>query len=142
MGFCLCSRESQRSKRHPSGGRVTLSTFDVEGVRHVFSVQVNKDVVAGKCFSTFKQYPSAHVYEYSKCKSPENGVSSILDAALAPPEISGVYFFGGKGRTIESSKLSYNARLGQELWSTSSDLLLQLQLATKETFTSLSDFMP
>ncbi|PON38490.1 hypothetical protein PanWU01x14_312200 [Parasponia andersonii] len=70
-------------------------------------------------------------------QSPENGVSSILDAALAPPEISGVYFFGGKGRTIKSSKLSYDARLGQELWSTSSDLLLQLQLATMETLTSL-----
>lgn len=163
--------------------------------RNVFNVQANKDVVAGKCFSTFKQYPSARVYEYSKLclllfsyelhrqlglkddshqisviavdpgavetklmrelpsciscmalvvlnllgllQSPENGVSSILDAALAPPEISGVYFFGGKGRTIKSSKLSYNARLGQELWSTSSDLLLQLQLATMETLTSL-----
>lgn len=62
-------------------------------------------------------------------QSPENGVESILDAALAPPEVSGVYFFGGKGRTIRSSELSYNAKLAQELWTTTSDLFLQSQLA-------------
>ncbi|KAK8704109.1 hypothetical protein V6N13_047742 [Hibiscus sabdariffa] len=33
-------------------------------------------------------------------QSPEDGVSSILDAALAPPEVSGVYFFGGEGRVV------------------------------------------
>ncbi|EXB36901.1 Dehydrogenase/reductase SDR family member on chromosome X [Morus notabilis] len=72
-------------------------------------------------------------------QSPENGVGSILDAALAPPDISGVYFFGGKGRTMNSSELSYNARLAQELWTTTSDLLLQSQLALKETSNSSSD---
>ncbi|PRQ20587.1 hypothetical protein RchiOBHm_Chr7g0229791 [Rosa chinensis] len=30
-------------------------------------------------------------------QSPEVGISSILDSALAPPETSGVYFFWWKG---------------------------------------------
>lgn len=58
---------------------------------------------------------------------PEKGVSSILDAALAPPEISGMYFFGGKGRTIKSSSLSYNAMLARGLWETSCDIFLKLK---------------
>lgn len=65
-------------------------------------------------------------------QSPKDGVNSIIDAALAPPDISGVYFFGGKGRTIESSALSQTAELAKELWSTSSDLYLKSQLASKE----------
>ncbi|KAG1346612.1 dehydrogenase/reductase SDR family member on chromosome X [Cocos nucifera] len=52
-------------------------------------------------------------------QSPECGVDSILDAALAPPEASGKYFFGGKGRTIKSSSLSYNEKLAEKLWSAS-----------------------
>ncbi|KAK9929862.1 hypothetical protein M0R45_026935 [Rubus argutus] len=70
-------------------------------------------------------------------QSPEVGVGSILDAALAPPETSGVYFFGGKGRTVSSSMLSYDAKLAKELWNTSSDLFLESQLAFKETFSSV-----
>ncbi|KAL7167143.1 hypothetical protein ACSBR2_037756 [Camellia fascicularis] len=66
-------------------------------------------------------------------QSPENGVRSILDAALAPPEISGVYFFGGNGRTVNSSALSYDTKLAKELWDTSCDLFLELQLAFKDT---------
>ncbi|KAJ7959306.1 putative Short-chain dehydrogenase [Quillaja saponaria] len=66
-------------------------------------------------------------------QSPESGVSSILDAALAPPETSGVYFFGGRGRTIKSSALSRNIKLARELWTTTSDLLLQSQLAPGES---------
>ncbi|XP_048439671.1 dehydrogenase/reductase SDR family member on chromosome X-like isoform X1 [Pyrus x bretschneideri] len=69
-------------------------------------------------------------------QSPEIGVSSILDAALSPPETSGVYYFGGKGRTVDSSVLSYNAKLGEELWDASTHLFLESQLASKETFTS------
>ncbi|XP_024995662.1 dehydrogenase/reductase SDR family member on chromosome X isoform X2 [Cynara cardunculus var. scolymus] len=52
-------------------------------------------------------------------QSPEAGVSSILDAALAPPETSGLYFFGGNGRTVDSSALSYDLKLSRELWATS-----------------------
>uniref|UniRef100_F6H2V3 Dehydrogenase/reductase SDR family member on chromosome X n=1 Tax=Vitis vinifera TaxID=29760 RepID=F6H2V3_VITVI len=110
---------------------------------NVFDMQVDEGTITGKCFSRPKQYPCAHIYEYSKLclllfayelhrqlgcmhnsrhvsviavdpgavetnimrevpscishmafmvlkllfllQSPENGVSSILDAALAPP---------------------------------------------------------
>ncbi|EOY06868.1 Rossmann-fold NAD(P)-binding domain-containing protein isoform 2 [Theobroma cacao] len=72
-------------------------------------------------------------------QSPENGVSSILDAALAPPEASGVYFFGGKGRTLNSSPLSHNIKLAKELWTTSYSLFLEASLASKETSSSMSD---
>ncbi|PSR93465.1 Dehydrogenase/reductase SDR family member on chromosome X like [Actinidia chinensis var. chinensis] len=66
-------------------------------------------------------------------QSPENGVRCILDAALAPPEISGVYFFGGNGRTVNSSALSYNTKFGKKLWATSCDLFRELQLTSKDT---------
>ncbi|PWA40891.1 NAD(P)-binding Rossmann-fold superfamily protein [Artemisia annua] len=56
-------------------------------------------------------------------QSPEAGVSSMLDAALAHPETSGLYFFGGKGRTLESSALSHDIKLSRELWDTSNDIL-------------------
>ncbi|XP_021291134.1 dehydrogenase/reductase SDR family member on chromosome X [Herrania umbratica] len=72
-------------------------------------------------------------------QSPENGVSSILDAALAPPEASGVYFFGGKGRTLNSSALSHNIKLAKELWTTSYNLFLEASLASKETSSFMSD---
>ncbi|KAM6590484.1 hypothetical protein CsatA_013089 [Cannabis sativa] len=189
--FCLTKLLLPLLKNSPIPSRIVNVTSFTH--RSVSSVQINKDVVAGKWLSGLKQYPFARVYEFSKLfvllfsyelhqqlasndescqisvlvadpgfvktnllrefpsfitqvaffvlnlvgllQSPENGISSILDAALAPPEISGVYFFGGKGRTIKSSKLSYNDRLRHELWTTSSDLFLQSQLATTETFT-------
>ncbi|XLS67152.1 hypothetical protein HN51_018175, partial [Arachis hypogaea] len=53
-------------------------------------------------------------------QSPEYGVSSIIDAALAPPGTSGAYFFGGIGRTIEPSILSRDAGLALKLWETTS----------------------
>ncbi|KAL4606617.1 hypothetical protein ACB092_09G116200 [Castanea dentata] len=74
----------------------------------------------------------------SLLQSPERGIRSILDAALAPPDISGVYLFGGKGRTINSSVLSHNSKLARELWTTSCDLFLQSQLAVKVKETSTS----
>ncbi|XP_058195373.1 uncharacterized protein LOC131311809 [Rhododendron vialii] len=66
-------------------------------------------------------------------KLPESGVRSIVDAALAPPEISGVYFFGGNGRTVSSSARSYDTKLAKELWATSCDLFRELQLAFKDS---------
>ncbi|XP_031274736.1 dehydrogenase/reductase SDR family member on chromosome X-like isoform X2 [Pistacia vera] len=63
---------------------------------------------------------------------PENGINSILDAALSPPETSGVYFFGGKGRTVNSSAQSYNSRLAEELWTTSCHLYEEYERACKE----------
>ncbi|PRQ20621.1 hypothetical protein RchiOBHm_Chr7g0230161 [Rosa chinensis] len=72
-------------------------------------------------------------------QSPEVGISSILDAALASLETSGDYFFGGKGQTFSSSMLSYDAKLPKALWNTSSDLFLESQLAFKETSTTVSN---
>ncbi|KAK8958612.1 hypothetical protein KSP40_PGU022480 [Platanthera guangdongensis] len=60
-------------------------------------------------------------------QSPEVGVSSIIDAALAPPKTSGEYFFGGMGGKIKSSSLSYNPELAAELWLKSS-MLFQKQM--------------
>lgn len=37
-------------------------------------------------------------------------------------EASGLYFFGGDGRTVDSSALSYNLKLSRELWATSCDI--------------------
>ncbi|KAL0541717.1 hypothetical protein IC582_021772 [Cucumis melo] len=62
---------------------------------------------------------------------PKDGVNSILDAALASPETSGVYFFGGKGRRVRSSAQSYDAKLAEELWETSSNLFLKSQISVE-----------
>ncbi|KAI3953619.1 hypothetical protein MKW92_013903 [Papaver armeniacum] len=64
-------------------------------------------------------------------RSPDNGVEAIIDASLAPPEVSGEYFFGGKGRVTNSSSLSYDTKLAEQLWNTSSNLFLELQLSYK-----------
>ncbi|MBA0555674.1 hypothetical protein Golob_025835 [Gossypium lobatum] len=72
-------------------------------------------------------------------QSPKNGVSSLIDAALAPPKASGVYFFGGKGRTVDSSVLSHNSKLAKELWDISDNLFMEASLAFKETASSESD---
>ncbi|XVF62372.1 hypothetical protein PTKIN_Ptkin09bG0002700 [Pterospermum kingtungense] len=74
-------------------------------------------------------------------QSPKNGVNSILDAALAPPEISGVYFFGGEGRILNSSVLTHNAKFATELWTISSNLFLEASLASKETSSSIPDIL-
>lgn len=66
-------------------------------------------------------------------QSPESGISSIIDAALSPPEVSGVYFFGGSGRTLNSSGLSYDAKLSKQLWTTSCELFLEAQQLSKDT---------
>ncbi|KAL3522637.1 hypothetical protein ACH5RR_015471 [Cinchona calisaya] len=68
-------------------------------------------------------------------QSPENGVLSVLHAAVAPTEITGVYFFGGNGGTIKSSALSYSTKLSKDLWATSCDIFLELQLAFSDTST-------
>ncbi|KAK1384799.1 Rossmann-fold NAD(P)-binding domain-containing protein [Heracleum sosnowskyi] len=60
-------------------------------------------------------------------QSPEVGVSSIVDAALSPPEVTGSYYFGGSGRTLKSSKLSYDKNLAKELWKTSCELFLDAE---------------
>ncbi|XP_044477540.1 dehydrogenase/reductase SDR family member on chromosome X-like isoform X1 [Mangifera indica] len=158
--------------------------------RNVFGAQIDNETVTGKYFLRCKDYPFAHVYEFSKLclllfsyelrrqlglmdnfrhvsvnaadpgvvktnimrevpssishvafivlklfgllQLPENGIDSILDAALAPPETSGVYFFGGKGRTLNSSAQSNNSRLAEELWTISCHLYEENKLACKD----------
>lgn len=67
------------------------------------------------------------VFKFLKCfcllQSPRKGSRAIIDAALAPPEFSGLYFFGGRGRTIEPSSLSNDTELAHRLWKTSATLL-------------------
>ncbi|XP_042481436.1 dehydrogenase/reductase SDR family member on chromosome X-like isoform X2 [Macadamia integrifolia] len=65
-------------------------------------------------------------------QSPENGVESIVDATLAPPEASGEYFFGGRGRTVNSSELSYDPELAEKLWTSSYKLFMKSQLVSKD----------
>ncbi|KAF3796009.1 Dehydrogenase/reductase SDR family member on chromosome [Nymphaea thermarum] len=69
-------------------------------------------------------------------QSPEMGVSSIIDAALAPPEASGRYFFGGGGRTTKSSALSYNKEFSEQLWTCSNKLLHQKLSGPDHHFTA------
>ncbi|XP_060201143.1 uncharacterized protein LOC132629800 isoform X2 [Lycium barbarum] len=66
-------------------------------------------------------------------QSPEVGIDSVLDAVHAPPETSGVYFFGGNGRTLRSSRLSYNSKLAKDLWDDSSQIFLERQLVYQDT---------
>nr|CAB3456870.1 unnamed protein product [Digitaria exilis] len=61
-------------------------------------------------------------------QAPDTGVGAILDAALALPEKSGEYFFGGKGRTIRSSQLSYDTEVSKKLWEESSAIFKELHL--------------
>ncbi|CAN6195654.1 unnamed protein product [Urochloa humidicola] len=60
-------------------------------------------------------------------QKPDTGVGAVLDAALAPPEESGKYFFGGKGRTIRSSQLSYDTEVAKKLWAESASVFKELQ---------------
>ncbi|WCJ43091.1 NAD(P)-binding Rossmann-fold superfamily protein [Euphorbia peplus] len=171
-------------KNSPVSSRIVNVTSFTH--RSAFSVQVDKETVGGKLFSTSRQYPYARVYEYSKLclllftyqlhqqiqlmdkcyqvsvnaadpgvvetnimrevpsclssmahmvfkllgllQSPDHGIGSILDAALAPPKTSGVYFFGGKGRTLSSSAVSQNMNFAEKLWTTSLDLFEELAL--------------
>ncbi|XP_074345545.1 uncharacterized protein LOC141684459 isoform X1 [Apium graveolens] len=66
-------------------------------------------------------------------QSPEVGVSSIVDAALSPPEVSGSYYFGGRGRTLKSSELSYDKNLAKELWKISCELFLDVERQFEDT---------
>lgn len=54
-------------------------------------------------------------------------------SGLLSQEASGKYFFGGKGRTIKSSSLSYNAKLGEKLWSASFMLFQEAKCRVPES---------
>ncbi|KAJ4719101.1 Short-chain dehydrogenase/reductase family protein [Melia azedarach] len=104
--------------------------------RHVSVIAADPGVVETNIMREIPSFLSLVAFTVLKLlgllQSPENGISSVLDAALAPPETSGVYFFGGKGRTINSSALSYNSKLAAELWTTSCDLFMKSKLACRD----------
>ncbi|KAL3738475.1 hypothetical protein ACJRO7_019930 [Eucalyptus globulus] len=113
----------------------------LESSCHVSILAVDPGVVKTSIMREVPPYLSYTAFAFLTAMgllgSPEGAVNSVLDAALAPPEISGVYFFGGKGRTINSSSVSYNTGLARELWATSSDLFLEAQLSAKSISSSV-----
>ncbi|XP_024520754.1 retinol dehydrogenase 11 [Selaginella moellendorffii] len=67
-------------------------------------------------------------------QSPRCGARAVVDAALAPMEVSGKYFFGGNGFTLPSSALSRDEKLAKRLWS----LTEEAYAATMERYTAPS----
>ncbi|BBN05524.1 hypothetical protein MPTK1_3g13860 [Marchantia polymorpha subsp. ruderalis] len=55
-------------------------------------------------------------------QDPSDGSKAVLDAALAPEDVSGEYFFGGNGRTVRSSALSYDKVLAKQIWRLSNSI--------------------
>ncbi|KAI5078805.1 hypothetical protein GOP47_0006476 [Adiantum capillus-veneris] len=55
-------------------------------------------------------------------QSPTVGCKAVVNAALAPPSVSGEYFFGGEGCRVASSTLSYNTQFAADLWNLSDKL--------------------
>ncbi|XP_039167992.1 dehydrogenase/reductase SDR family member on chromosome X isoform X2 [Eucalyptus grandis] len=113
----------------------------LESSCHVSILAVDPGVVKTSIMREVPPYLSYTAFAFLTAMglldSPEGAVNSVLDAALAPPEISGVYFFGGKGRTINSSSVSYDTGLARELWATSCDLFLEAQLSAKSISSSV-----
>ncbi|KAK4761484.1 hypothetical protein SAY87_029368 [Trapa incisa] len=107
-----------------------------EKARHVSVIPADPGFVETNIMREVPAFISSTAFGVAKLmcllQSPDDGVRAIIDAALAPPETSGVYFFGGNGRTIKSSPLSYSEKLAKELWATSHDLFRELELACKE----------
>ncbi|KAH9686420.1 NAD(P)-binding Rossmann-fold superfamily protein [Citrus sinensis] len=104
--------------------------------RHVSVIAADPGVVKTNIMREVPSFLSLMAFTVLKLlgllQSPEKGINSVLDAALAPPETSGVYFFGGKGRTVNSSALSFNSKLAGELWTTSCNLFINSQLACRD----------
>lgn len=61
----------------------------------------------------------------------------LINVCIYFQETTGVYFFGGNGRTIKSSALSYNTKLSKDLWDLSNEMFLDLLNASKNTNSSV-----
>ncbi|ESQ36105.1 hypothetical protein EUTSA_v10007998mg [Eutrema salsugineum] len=98
---------------------------------HVSAVAVDPGAVKTNIMHELPSYIQVMAFFCLKIlrlmQSPEDAAVSIVDAALAPPEMSGKYFFGGNGRTIESSAISRDPKLAKELWDTSCLIFNELQ---------------
>ncbi|KAJ0232595.1 NAD(P)-binding Rossmann-fold superfamily protein [Hirschfeldia incana] len=101
---------------------------------HVSVIAADPGFVKTNLLREFPKYSSAYAFLLFQVvgllQTPDEGAESSVDAALAPPETSGVYYFGGKGRTIKSSKASRDPKLGKQLWETSCGLFKELQSYT------------
>ncbi|KAI3991763.1 hypothetical protein MKX01_038161 [Papaver californicum] len=147
----LAGNDSMTSKRYPCAKiyeytKLSLLMFSYQLHRQCFlaghSHQVSVIAADPGVVETnlMREVPShlsflaIHILKFlGLLQSPDNGVQAILDASLAPPDVSGEYFFGGKGRVTESSSLSYDTKLAEQLWTTSSNLFLELQLSYKNS---------
>ncbi|XP_047341639.1 dehydrogenase/reductase SDR family member on chromosome X [Impatiens glandulifera] len=141
----VCGRMFSKSRRYPyaqiyefSKLCILLFSYELhqqfnamENSHQISVIAADPGVVRTRIMREIPKFLSCTAFSVLKLlgllQSPEIGIHSIIDAALAPPEISGAYFFGGKGRTIDSSTLSYNAALGKKLWATSNDIFMELQ---------------
>ncbi|KAL3833598.1 hypothetical protein ACJIZ3_008334 [Penstemon smallii] len=103
----------------------------MEKSHHLSVVAVDPGAVKTNIMREIPSFISQSAYILLKLlgllQSPEIGVRSILDASLASPEVSGVYFFGGNGTTLNSSALSCDSKLAKDLWATSCILFKELQ---------------
>ncbi|GER48892.1 NAD(P)-binding Rossmann-fold superfamily protein [Striga asiatica] len=141
--FCLTKILLPLLQNSPVPSRVVNLTSFTH--RNVCCMQANRETISGKSFVKSKSYPYAQIYEYSKCLTWKLIrlliFQKYLNAITIPPlrvqfvkqengydEVSGVYFFGGNGRCLQSSRLSYNSRLAKDLWATSCNLFQELVL--------------
>ncbi|KAI7749899.1 hypothetical protein M8C21_014072 [Ambrosia artemisiifolia] len=116
----LFSYELHRQLRHTEGSQ-TISVIAVDPG----AVKTN---IMRELPWLISQAAFAAMWLLGVLQSRSVGVSSTLDAALAPTETSGLYFFGGNGRTVDSSALSYDIKLSRELWATSCNLFQESML--------------
>ncbi|KAG6408516.1 hypothetical protein SASPL_131529 [Salvia splendens] len=112
------------------------SIYEYSKCKHATSCAADPGAVKTNIMREIPSFVSTMAYTAMKLlgvlQSSETGVNAIVDAALAPPEVSGVYFFGGRGRSLNSSALSYDAGLAKDLWDASCGLFEELQEAARQ----------
>uniref|UniRef100_A0A453KND4 Uncharacterized protein n=1 Tax=Aegilops tauschii subsp. strangulata TaxID=200361 RepID=A0A453KND4_AEGTS len=84
---------------------------------------------------TFLSKPSQSFCYFDTRKTMYRHSVPALSFSSVSQEASGKYFFGGKGRTIRSSVLSYDIEVAKKLWAASSALLRDLRLRDRESRT-------
>ncbi|GAQ90777.1 NAD(P)-binding Rossmann-fold superfamily protein [Klebsormidium nitens] len=73
--------------------------------------------------------PAVWIYAILRLMHPARvGAQTVLDAALADPTVSGQYFFGGQGRTLEPSKVLASTGIVEDVWRESCAIQTDLRL--------------
>ncbi|KAE8730974.1 ARM repeat superfamily protein [Hibiscus syriacus] len=107
--LCLSKFTLPLLKRSPVPSRIVNVTNSAQRINLVMSLAADPGCVRTNIMREVPLCLSNLAFQVLKpfglLQSPENGISSILDAALAPPEVSGVYFFGGEA-TLASKETS------------------------------------